>query len=65
MIKFKYKQDFKDHKKDDIVEMKNDFWSKYYQIKGIIQPVKQLEVQTPFRRSKKGKKKNERILEND
>ena len=56
MEKFLIKQDTVKHKKGDIIEMRQGFWSKYYQIKGIIQPLEQLNVQEAPK-AKKSKKK--------
>lgn len=57
MEKFLIKQDTVKHKKGDIIEMRQGFWSRYYQIKGIIQPIEQLDVQEAPKVKKTTKKK--------
>lgn len=57
-MKYRMLQDKDEHKKGEIVDLKQDFWSKYYTIKGIIQPYEELEIQaTPDRKRKKRAKK--------
>lgn len=57
-MKYRVLQNKKELKQGDVVELKEDFWTKYMQIKGIIQPYSELEIQTPpekktLRRKKK------------
>lgn len=44
-MKYKYLVDMAENKQGDIVQLRQDFWSKYYTTKGIIQPYEQLQIQ--------------------
>ena len=44
-MKYKYLVDVAENKQGDIVQMRQDFWSRYYTVKGIIQPYEQLQIQ--------------------
>lgn len=59
MKKYRFIKENNKNKVGDVVEMQEDFWTRYYQIKGIIEPLEQLEVQEikPKKASKKSKKK--------
>ena len=46
-MKYKYLVDKEENKQGDIVQMRQDFWSRYYTVKGIIQPYEQLQIQEP------------------
>lgn len=62
-MKFEFLKDYKNHTKGDIVQLRQDFWSRYYTTKGIIQPYEQLQIQddipqkTAPQKKKKGGKK--------
>lgn len=49
-MKFEFLKDFKDYKKGDRIELKQSFWTMYYEHKGII-----LKYQ-PKPKGKRGKK---------
>lgn len=46
-MKYRFLVDKDKNKKGDIVQLRQDFWSRYYTIKGIIQPYEQLQIQDP------------------
>lgn len=56
-MKYRFLIDKGSRKKGDVVEMRQGFWSKYYQIKGIIQPFEQLDVQEAPKAKKSFRKK--------
>lgn len=61
-MKYKYIVNMDEYKQGDIVEMRQNFWTKYYTTKGIIQPYEQLQIQdipkkTAPKKNKKGGKK--------
>lgn len=62
-MKYIFLVDKDKNKKGDVVQLRQDFWSKYYTTKGIIQPYKQLQIQdttkakkTTSKNRKKGQK---------
>lgn len=59
MKKYRFIKEFGIHKQGEQAELKQDFWTRYYQIKGIVEPLEELEVQEikPKKASKKSKKK--------
>lgn len=56
-MKYRFLMDKKENKKGDVVQMKDNFWSKYYLIKGIIQPYEQLQIQDVPKQKKTTSKK--------
>lgn len=44
-MKYKFLVNKDKNKQGDIVQMRQDFWTKYYTVKGIIQPFEQLQIQ--------------------
>ena len=62
-MKYRFLVDQDKNKQGDIVQLRQDFWSRYYTVKGIIQPYQQLQIQddilqkTAPQKKKKGGKK--------
>ena len=62
-MKYRFLVNKDKNKQGDIVQLRQDFWSKYYTTKGIIQPYEQLQIQdkpktkkTTSKKKKGGKK---------
>lgn len=57
-MKYRFLVDKDKNKQGDIVQLRQDFWSRYYTVKGIIQPYEQLQIQDdiPQKKKKGGKK---------
>ena len=59
-MKYRFLVDKDKNKQGDIVQLRQDFWSRYYTTKGIIQPYQQLQIQDDVpkksapKKSKKG-----------
>lgn len=55
-MKYRFLVNKDKNKQGDIVQLRQDFWTKYYLIKGIIQPYEQLRINDPKPKKSKGKK---------
>lgn len=60
-MKYRFLVDQGRNKQGDIVQLRQDFWSKYYTTKGIIQPFEQLQIQDKPKTKKSTPKNKKKV----
>lgn len=60
-MKYRFLVDKDKNKKGDIVQLRQDFWSRYYTVKGIIQPYEQLQIQDKPKTKKTTSKNKKKV----